>query len=465
MVFYLIRKSNNYVHRLNSFQLVQGVFFAICITFIGMQYLCMQVFLKDKMPAPITTRLDQNRPLTIDLRSYEVCHPNEFYLENLTLKYREIFPNEDDVCFLIEDLNGGSWWTYISQEFAEILGQLKNLSQQSNINYRSFSIDKDIDSNFNLTQTFLNTCQINDRSPRQEQKLMIILLWNIDRRPWTQYRSQWLYLQESTRMRLLVFIDDLHYENAYVYQSRQFLFEFIATEIFSTYPYLFHNYYSNISHEKITWLPHAASISSYRSVNRSSEDRLFVSGVNMHDWYPCRFRAFQLCRTRPDLAACLQHPGYSLVTPNPKLFHYGAQQYSIYMRQFTFGLATCQSVQYAIGKLFELPANGLVLVTTNDLVPILEKLHLNNNTHFRTIKCFKKSLPDEIRYLKNLSKAELFSIRKSSQDIIFQRHLTIHRAQLLHIRLLAQALLASSPSANESTQWRIRGKMCHALSF
>jgi hypothetical protein len=375
-----------------------------------------------------------------------------------------MYPNEQQPCFLIEDLDGGSWWSYVSQEFAEILTHLKQLGMQSNITYRSFPNEAKLNYRTNLTKYFLNACDIDENLPNKNQKLMIILLWNINRLMWYRMREQWNHLMQTTRIRLLVFIDDLHFTTTGSFISRQYLFKSVASEIFSTYPYLFHNYYPNISPKKITWLPHSASTSSYHSINQTAENLLFVSGANLLDWYPCRWRAFLLCQNRKDLVSCLQHPGYGETIKNDSSFYYGGERYFSYMRKYLFGLGTCQSVHYAIGKLFELPANGLVLVTTDDLVPILASLHLYLNEHFLTIDCSSKNhLMNEIIRIKNLSKDHLDTIRRKSQEIIFQRHLTKHRAELLHTRLIAQALMVSSTSNQQRLQWEEWGRSCYEL--
>jgi hypothetical protein len=183
----------------------------------------------------------------------------------------------------------------------------------------------------------------------------------------------------------------------------------------------------------------------------------------MFEWYPCRSRAFLICLTRKDLAACLTHPGYGKTMKNDSSVYYGGKRYFSYMKKYVFGLGTCQSVHYAIGKLFELPANGLVLVTTNDLIPILERLKLNYNEHFLTVKCSSvNQLTSEIIYLQSLSKDKINNIRKKSQDIIHERHMTQHRSKLLHVRLLAQALIASSSlSDNEKIKWEQWGRDCN----
>ena len=312
----------------------------------------------------------------------------------------------------------------------------------------------------NLKKYFLNACELDENLPREKQIPIIILLWNINRLMWYHMRRQWNDLFKTTRIRLIVFIDDLHFGTPGVFSSRQFLFE-SASEIFSTYPYLFHNYYHDIPSKKITWLPHSASTLSYRSINKTAENLLFVSGANLLEWYPCRWRAFFLCRNRNDLVSCLKHPGYAEGMKNDSSFYYGGRRYFSYMRQYVFGLGTCQSVHYAIAKLFEIPANGLVLVTTDDLVPILARLHLYSNEHFVNIDCSSnKNLTNEIVRLQNISKDNLFQIRQKSQEIIFERHLTTHRAELLHVRLLSQALIASATSAKQRRQWEKWGRNC-----
>jgi hypothetical protein len=401
-------------------------------------------------------------PLTINLRSYPVCHPDEFYLKTLILQYHRRYPNKDkQPCFLIDSLDGGSWWSYVTHEFAEILTDLKRLSIQSNITYKSFPNATNFNYKTNLTKYFLNACDMDETLPKEHQRPIVILLWDVNRLLWYQMRQQWNSLLEKTRTRLLVFIDDLHFTTPEVFSSRQFLFQSVASEILSTYPYLFHNYYTNISPKKITWLPHAASTLPSPVINQTAKNTLLVSGANMFDWYPCRARAFLVCNTRKDLASCLRHPGYGETMRNSSSYYYGERYFS-YLRNYVFGLATCQSVHYAIAKLFELPANGVALVTTNDLVPILESLHLYRDEHFLTVDCSSLgNLKNEITRLQHISKENIFQIRKKSQEIVYARHLTKHRAELLHVRLLSHALIASSKSDEEIMQWEHWGRNCY----
>lgn len=459
---YYLRKINFFIFRLNSIEIFKILLIYICLTFIFIQYLCFILFNWKQTTAPEGTRLHYDLPITINLEPYSLCHPDELHLEDVVSHYHQAYPHQDQqACFLIEDLTGGTWWSYVSQEFAEILTHLTYLSNQSNITYQSFPSDIPLNSRTNLKKYFLNACHMNENLSRDQQNPMIILIWNVHRLPWHQIHSQLNTLLTETRTRLLVFIDDLHFTSSGMFQNRQYLFQSIASEIFSTYAYLFHNYYQNISSNRITWLPHSASIASFNSINQTADNRLFVSGANLNEWYPCRWRAFFLCKRRPDLVACLKHPGYGPTMKRDSSYFFGGQRYASYMRQYIFGLGTCQSVHYAIAKLFEIPANGLVLVTTDDLVPILASLNLHHNRHFLTINCTSKdSLIDEIVRLKTLPHENLLSIRQQSQQIIFQRHLTKHRAQLLHVRLLAQALLMSTTSAEQRTRWEQWGRNC-----
>jgi len=467
MFQYSFRELNRiiYLYRLNSYRVLNIIFILICISFICIQYLCVKLFDSKKIPVSDLTRLYHDMPLTINLHSYPVCHPKELYIQNLTSQYHSMYPNEQQqICFIIEHLGGGPWWSYVSHEFAEILTHLKELGIQSNVTYRPFPNDLEFNYKTNLTKYFLHACNISENLPKEKQNPIIVLLWDINRFLWNQMRYQLNYLLEATQIRILVFVDDLHFATKGIFSGRQYLFQYVAKEIFSTYPYTFHNYYHSISPKKITWLPHSASILSHHSINETAENLLFVSGANLRHWYPCRWHAFSLCQTRKDLVGCLEHPGYGETMKTDSSFYYGGDRYFSYMRKYVFGLATCQTVHYAIAKLFEIPANGLVLVTTDDLTSILGDLGLYLDEHFLTIDCsLRKRLMEEINRIQNIPKETLFKIRKKSQDIIFERHLTKHRAELLHTRLLSQALIASATSDEQRTQWEQWGRNCYRL--
>lgn len=443
-------------YRLTAFRGIRTFILLTCCFFIFIQYLSIKLFSWEDTPSPTLTRLYPDKPITLNLDSYSVCHPNQLHSEHITSYYHQ-YSKENKTCFLIEHLDGGPWWSYVSHEFAEILSYLKEIGIKSNISYRSLSLQSDFNLTTNLTTYFLNACNFNDN-----KNLIIILLWDINRLPWHEMIDQWNSLLNIVKIRLMIFIDDLHYTKNEIFLSRQYLFQSITSEIFSTYAYLFHNYYQNISSTKITWLPHSASTLSYYSINQSAKNLLFISGANIFEWYPCRSRAFLICQSRNDLTACLKHPGYGETMKNDSSFFYGGKRYFSYMKQYVFGLGTCQSVQYAIAKLFELPANGLALVTTNDLVPVLERLHLNHNEHFLTVQCSSvNKLTEEIIHLQGLPKNKIYNLRKQSQEIIYQRHMTQHRAELLHVRLLAQALIVGSTSDNERIKWEQWGRNCY----
>ncbi|CAF1071063.1 unnamed protein product [Rotaria sp. Silwood1] len=446
-------------YRLNPFRGIRLLLLLTCCLFIFVYYILIKLFNWETKPSPLLTRLYPDMPMTIDLRSYSVCHPNKFYLDNITSYYHQY--SKQQTCFLIEHLDGGPWWSYVTHEFAEILTNLKGIGIQSNINYRSFPQHIKLNYKTNLTKYFLNACNFNENLYMKNKIPIIILLWDINQLLWNKIHDQWIYLLEKLHIRILVFIDDLHFTTKESFLSRQYLFQYITSEIFSTYSYIFHNYYFNISSSKITWLPHAASSLSYHSINQTAENLLFISGAHIYEWYPCRSRAFLLCQSRKDLVGCLKHPGYGETMKNDSTFFYGGKRYFSYMKKYIFGLGTCQSVHYAIAKLFELPANGLVLVTTNDLIPILERLNLYHNEHFLTIQCSSiNRLIQEIKHLQTLPKDKINNIRIKSQEIIYERHMIQHRAQLLHVRLVAQALIAMSSSDKERIQWEQWGRNC-----
>lgn len=408
-------------------------------------------------PTPVYSRLHADLPLTFDLTSYSVCHPDDHDAGNISAQYHERFKRP--TCFLIEHLDGGPWWSYVTHEFAEILTTLKEIGEQFKVKYRTFNQLNDTDDRIDLVDYIRRACHIDERN--YERDPIVILIWDINQVRWHTVAEQWQRAFRVLNIRLLAFIDDLHYPEKDQYHSRQYLFQSLASEIFSTYAYLFHNYYLNISAAKLTWMPHAASRLSFHSINQTAVSRLFVSGLNNPEWYPCRARAYGLCRPGKHLATCLKHPGYGVTMHNDSEHFYGGQRYFTFMRQFAFGLGTCQSVHYAIAKLFELPANGVALVTTGDLVPVLERLHLFENEHFLTVDCSATyRLREEVSRLQNLSRSVVDDVRRKSQEVVYERHMIDHRAQLLHVRLLAQALAASASTDRERRRWDRWGRSC-----
>ena len=84
MYRYTFRQLNIYLNRLKSFRSIKKIFISIFILFIFIQYLSIKLFYWKEIPSPILTRLYPDMPVTINLRSYSVCHPKELYLENIT---------------------------------------------------------------------------------------------------------------------------------------------------------------------------------------------------------------------------------------------------------------------------------------------------------------------------------------------------------------------------------------------
>ena len=122
-------------HQLNLYRALLCAFAVTAILFLCIQCITLMVFHRPAIPAPIRTRLYPGMPLTIDLRPYSLPHPNDLRLSQLTADYHS---RGAQACFLIEHLDGGPWWSYVTNEFAEILAHLRQIGRENNITYRSF---------------------------------------------------------------------------------------------------------------------------------------------------------------------------------------------------------------------------------------------------------------------------------------------------------------------------------------
>ena len=111
---------------------------------------------------------------------------------------------------MIENLDGGPWWSYVSHEFAEILTALKQIGIRSNVKYRTFTQPTDFNSEVNLSKYILNACDLDEQSYKQNPVPIIILIWDVNLVLWHEVSEYWQSVFETFKVRLVALIGDLH---------------------------------------------------------------------------------------------------------------------------------------------------------------------------------------------------------------------------------------------------------------
>lgn len=149
-------------------------------------------------------------------------------------------------------------------------------------------------------------------------------------------------------------------------QEKLEAFQLPDVVIMSTYAGQAAQLYPEIDTRKWIWVPHAASRRFIQpSINTTATlQSILLTGATSPLWYPHRAAASKLGGSITQIV----HPGYQ---KSPK-----EEQKKIMTRmvQFGIGLTDGSSLQYAVAKIFEIPATGQLLLLNDDMEPYMRNL-------------------------------------------------------------------------------------------
>lgn len=314
---------------------------------------------------------------------------------------------------------------YVSTEFGEVLEGLAQIPGYVPMKPRPEGTT--------LEEWLSSMCTNVFGSPRLPDA---IILWELDGGiGQTSNRSNdedWARIEELVE--IIVFADDLHYFTDKARAAKEKSFR-RASQVLSTYAYLLPVWYPSISAKKVHWLPHSAGHYFTYGPGRLTtpqESKLLVSGALSTKWYPCRTAASRFCEQYPNKFTCLQHPGYGARTV-------GRDYYPSVIANHTAALATSSILNYVVGKFFEIPATGTLMVANQQTEPLLKALGLEKDKHYKSYDCSLDSslvdLVDEVSSPESVSAID--SMRRSAQDVIRSRHTVMHRVWQIHARTMA----------------------------
>ncbi len=247
--------------------------------------------------------------------------------------------------------------------------------------------------------------------------------------------NDWNEIKKISPVFLL--IDDLHYNNigdghTKVNALRR------AEEILGTAVYLLPHWYPSIKTDWV-WLPNAAGKSFlFHEINGTAKNDVVVSGHTQPKYYPCRFAAAKLAASGVS--------GFSLI-PHPDPLYQGRRQktskYADILRQHRFGLATT-SLNYVVGKVFEIPAVGTAVIINKDLRALLTVLGFQRDVNYFEFDCtmpLGMSNPEGSNNLQEVYESLRSShlvedVRIHGQQLIHERHTVTHRVWQVAARIM-----------------------------
>ena len=244
---------------------------------------------------------------------------------------------------------------------------------------------------------------------------------------WEEYSLLNAHASEIVQLncRKCIFADDLHWWREEMRISKAAGFA-MCDMVISPYAYLWTDFYPELSHAKVVWVPHAASPDFMVGFNEHAENSIFLSGA-INDYYPMREQMKQLAQQRLYSIVYQSHPGYHCSHDYNNSQNVGrgfAKKINRYRAAFTDSL----KYGYVLAKYFEIPATGALLLADDTVAPQLRLLGFEENVHYLPVS--SRNLEKQIRFVLNEKNHDrLDEIRRNGQTLVWERHRTSDRAK------------------------------------
>jgi hypothetical protein len=248
---------------------------------------------------------------------------------------------------------------------------------------------------------------------------------------WEEYHLLADHYRELNDMwcRKWIFADDLHSWSDSMRTAKTVAFA-VSDLILATYAYKFREFYPQIAEIKeVRWVPHSACKDFMLTYNPSAENAIFLSGaIDRH--YPLRQRMLELCKLGGYPITLHPHPGYHCgydYTVDQRVGH----GYAIRINQHRAAFTDCSIHRYIVGKYFEIPATGALLLADKSISGPFRDLGFIENVHYVAVS--PENLEEKIQYvLQEGNHRELDQVRRRGQELVWQKHKVEDRANLIN---------------------------------
>ena len=264
-----------------------------------------------------------------------------------------------------------------------------------------------------------------DRLQRQFGEMpSVILLWE-------RYDFFISVLAELRKLPIVtcIFADDLHWTDATM-RSQKLASLSTCDLILAAYEPVFDTFYPGVRRTKnIVWTPHAACPDYFLTFNDNPLRSVLLSG-KIHPAYPLRVKLRELHESGNYPIDLLAHPGYHCeydYASDPAVGAGYAEE--IHSRLCAF---TCAAKhKYIVGKFFEIPATGSLLLADASVSRPLLELGYVEYQHYVPVHADR--VQDALDFaLDPANRGVADRIRRAGQELVMARHTTRHRAKLIN---------------------------------
>jgi hypothetical protein len=251
--------------------------------------------------------------------------------------------------------------------------------------------------------------------------------------------------------RKYILCDDLHWWGDAMRRDKHEAFSLCET-IFSTYGYIFDQYYPEFSNTKnIVWIPHSASPDFLLPYNEHPENVILLSGaINKH--YPLRQQMRELYDAGLHRIVYDQHPGYHCEYDYEKSARVG-RAYAGRINSCRAAFTDSLTYKYTVAKYFEIPATGALLLADCAVSEPLKEIGFLEWVHYVPVS--SRDLECKVRYvLDENNHDEVDGIRRRGQELVRQRHKSSDRAKLIDEICARPAQSAEAATEGSATSSR-----------
>jgi len=297
--------------------------------------------------------------------------------------------------------------SYVSREFYHVMADLITHFNWKHVETRTL---------LTASGTF------RDRLLAQCNELPEIILF------WEAYHLLRPHGREIHRLpcRKVIWVDDLHWWNEPMRVGKSVCFA-LCDVVLCTAGYVWDKFYPEFAGtKKVVWVPHSASPDFMVPYNHSPENSIFVSGAT-GIYYPMRDQIRALHEQTGYSIVCHDHPGYHTG------FNYDRDEsigrgYAMKINNYRAAFTDSSIFNYVVGKYFEIPATGALLVADDSVSGPLRQLGYIENEHYLPVSA--NNLEEKLAFvLDKRNHEELDQIRKRGQELVWARHKTIDRAR------------------------------------
>jgi Glycosyl transferases group 1 len=224
-----------------------------------------------------------------------------------------------------------------------------------------------------------------------------------------------------------LFLDDIH---SFTEQNRAMKLAAIkvADLVLGSYVYELDIFFPEAKGKPRALVPHAASGIFQLPMQRGSSvvSSVLLSGA-VSEWYPYRTLVMEKIKSGDARFSLHAHPGYGARKDDSAIGISFARTLNSHLACITDGLV----FNYTIAKFFEIPATGCLLLANSEIMPQLQQFGFVPGVHFIP---YTKGLLDDVvdSVLDEKNREAVDLIRKQGQELVWSRHLVVHRAAYLH---------------------------------